>query len=109
MATIESDSNRMTIKETIEVLAWASAALFMQPEKLRKAITLAEQEDLVAYKAQLLYLGGVCLMHGEKESDALEGVKCLQRAEVLYAVLEGPDSYHVQEIQQHLQEANSAM
>ena len=91
------NANRTLIKQTIAKLNSAS------PERvglnvLQKAVLAAEHEGLATYKAQLLYLGGAILLHGDR-SQAVLALSCLYQAKDLYQVLEGPDSFHVAELQ----------
>lgn len=93
----KSNDNRLFIQQTIATLNSATAEQ-VGLAVLEKAILAADEEALVTYKAQLLYLGGAILLHGDK-SQAMMALSWLQQAKDLYQILEGADSYHVAELQ----------
>lgn len=101
--TKNSNSNRLYIKNVIQRLASSSATRLINADEIRKAILLAEQEALIPYKAQLLYLGEVSLMRGGRQT-TIEGARWLEQAKELYQAMEGSDSYHVSQIGQYIRE-----
>lgn len=100
--TKKSDENRIFIRDTIARLG-ASGAATVSTADIHKAILICDQETLVTYKAQLLYLGGASLLHRDRPH-VVEAVRWLKQAQSLYEALEGRDSYHVAELGENIAE-----
>lgn len=99
--TKNSNHNRVFIKQIIEKLADPSNVEKVDINDMRKAILMSEQEALICSKAQLLYVGGASLLVRSRE-EAREGLQWLHQAKILYGMLEGKDSYHVEEIKHYI-------
>lgn len=95
--TKKSDENRIFIRDTVAILDAAAVPI----ADIHKGILICDQEALVTYKAQLLYLGGASLLHRDKVH-AAEAVRWLHQAKRLYEALEGKESYHVVELRDSL-------
>lgn len=90
----------MLIKRTVDKLA-SSSQDRIKLLNLQNAIKAADQEGLVNYKAQLLYLGGAFVIQHNLAKLAF-GLSWLREAKRLYTALEGEDSLQVAELQAQL-------
>lgn len=95
-----SDSNRIYLKTIIDNLSQdVPASSVVDLQELRRAIAIAEQEQVWIYATQIRYLGGTALfLQGSTEHLKREGVRWLKLAMDEYALMEGPQAYHVREL-----------
>jgi len=95
-ASKASDGNRLFVKTVLKTLS-VNPPVKVRLAQLRKAIQLAESEQLLVYKVQLYHLGACSLMlQGNEEKRVAQ--EWLKKAKEGYGRTEGRESYHIDDL-----------